>query len=282
MDKKSLFITLGKYGKVSNKLGKEFEKNDIEYKSISWRDINNEGLLSNLINLRSTIENKYTDIFFIDCLIGSNNFLEESNLHLNILIQTKEIFPKSIYFLLSTFEPDLNYLTSYRNTKRRLEKVIFKNNGSVIRIGWAINIDDELFLSKRKKYFPRFTVKDFSNNKILVPGTRIDDLLLLLNTKLEKGKLYKCYSNFLCVILELSLIPRLYFEDNYKTNISVHIPVRILIFSLRKIINIFKIMHFNTKLIEIIEKPYSLLIQQSIIKNLKESDLKFNYERRII
>ena len=82
--------------------------------------------------------------------------------------------------------------------------------------------------------------------------------------------------------MELSLIPRLYFEDNCKTNISVHIPVSILIFSLRKIINIFKIMHLNTKLIEIIEKPYSLLIQQSIIKNLKESDLKFNYERRII
>ena len=282
MVKKNLLIILGKYGKVSKKLGKEFEQNDIEYKSISWKDINNEGLLTNLINLRSRIKNKNTDIYFIDCLIGSNNYLEESNLHLNILKQTKKIFPNSKYFFISTFEPNLNYLTSYRNTKRKLENLIFKNNGSVIRIGWAMNIDDELFLSKRKKYLPKFAVKDFSNNHILVPGTNINDLLLLLNTKLEKGQLYKCYSNFLYIILELSLVPRLYFEDNCKTNISVHIPVSLLIFSLRKIINILKIMHFNTKLIEIIEKPYSLLIQQSIIKNLKESHVKFNYERRII
>ena len=95
--KKNLFVTLGKYGKVSKNLGKEFVKNDLEYESISWKDINNKGLLSKLINLRSAIKNKYNDILFIDCLIGSNNYIEESNLHLNNLKETKKIFPNSIY-----------------------------------------------------------------------------------------------------------------------------------------------------------------------------------------
>ena len=278
MFKKKLFITLGKYGKVSKKLRKECEQNDIAHKSISWREINNKGLLVNLINLRSKMKNKYNDIYFIDCLIGSNNYLKESNLHLNNLKMTKKIFPKSIYFFISTFEPDLNFFTSYRDTKRRLEKLIFINNGSVIRIGWAMNVEDELLLSKRKKYLPKFVVKDFSNNYIFVPGTKINDLFLLLNEKLENGKLYKCYSYFLYIILELSLVPRLYFEDKCKTNISLPIPVGIIIFSLRKMIKILKIIRFNTKLIDIIEKPYSLLIQQNIIKNFNKSHEKLNYE----
>ena len=150
--------------------------------------------------------------------------------------------------------------------------------GSVIRIGWAMDLEDEFLLSKRKKYLPKFVVKDFSNNHILVPGTKINDLFLLLNEKLENGKLYKCYSYFLYVILELSLVPRIFFEDRCKTNISLYIPVAIIVFSLRKFIKILKIIHFNTKLIDIIEKPYSLLIQQSIIKNLKKSYEKLNYE----
>ena len=50
MVKKTLFITLGKFGKVSKKLGKEFAQNDIAYKSISWGEINNKGLLVYLIN----------------------------------------------------------------------------------------------------------------------------------------------------------------------------------------------------------------------------------------
>lgn len=278
MVKKNLFIILGKFGKVSKKLGKEFSQNDVAYKSISWREINNKGLLVYLINLRSKIKNKYNDIYFIDCLIANNNYLEESNLHLNNLKMTKKIFPKSIYFFISTFEPDLNFFTSYRDTKRRLEKLIFKNNGSVIRIGWAMDLEDEFLLSKRKKYLPKFVVKDFSNNHILVPGTKINDLFLLLNEKLENGKLYKCYSYFLYIILELSLVPRIFFEDRCKTNISLYIPVAIIVFSLRKFIKILKIIHFNTKLIDIIEKPYSLLIQQSIIKNLKKSCEKLNYE----
>jgi len=215
------------------------------------------------------MKNKYNDIYFIDCLIGSNNYLKESNLHLNNLKMTKEVFPKSIYFFISTFEPDLNFFTSYRNTKRRLEKLIFINNGSVIRIGWAMNVEDEFLLSKRKKHLPKFVVKDFSNNHILVPGTKINDLFLLLNEKLENRKLYKCYSCFLYIILELSLVPRLYFEDKCETNISLPIPVGMIVFSLRKMIKILKIFRFNTKLIDIVEKPYSLLIQQNIIKNLK-------------
>ncbi|MBO6971912.1 MAG: hypothetical protein JJ840_08090 [Prochlorococcus marinus CUG1431] len=278
MVKKNLFVTLGKYGKVSKNLGKEFVKNDLEYESISWKDINNKGLLSKLINLRSTIKNKYNDILFIDCLIGSNNYIEESNLHLNNLKETKKIFPNSIYIFLSTFEPDSNYFTSYRDTKRKLENLIFKNNGSVIRIGWAMNRDDELLLSKRKRNFPKFAIKDFSNNHILIPGTRINDLLMFLNKKLENGKLYRCYSYFLFMIFELSLVPRLYFEKKCKTNFSLPLPVGIIIFSLRTIINILKKIHINTRLIDIIEKPYSLLIQQTIIKNYKKSQVTLNYE----
>ena len=278
MFKKDLYITLGKYGKVSKKIREEFQQNHIAFESISWKEIKYKGLLANLINLRSKKNNQYNNILFIDCLIGSNDYLEESNLHLNNLKQTKKIFPNSIYLFISTFEPDLNYLTSYRNTKRRLENLILKNNGSVLRMGWPMNRDDELLLSKRKKYLPKFGVQDFSNNNILVPGTKINDLLLLFNKKLENGKIYKCYSYFLFIILELSLLPRLYFVDKCKTIISLPIPVDVLIFSLRKTINLLKKMHFNKKIIDIIEKPYSLLLQQSIIKNFEKSNLKLKNE----
>ena len=73
-------------------------------------------------------------------------------------------------------------------------------------------------------------------------------------------------------------MPRLYFEKKCKTNFSLPLPVGIIIFSLRTIINILKKIHINTRLIDIIEKPYSLLIQQTIIKNYKKSQVTLNYE----
>tara|TARA_A100001388_G_C28757092_1_gene495568 strand:+ start:910 stop:1725 length:816 start_codon:yes stop_codon:yes gene_type:complete len=270
MKKNLLYVVLGRNGKVSKKLIAYLKKESIRYISFPWVDIYSKRISYLLESIPH--KNNYYKLVFIDCLIGSYDIKEEKNLHVGILQATKEIFPNSNYFYLSTFEPQIFNITEYRNMKLNLEREIIKNKGLIIRMGWPMNDNDEVLISKRLQILPRIIFTNLKFSPIYVPGTKIKDICNILAIENISKNIYKCYSYFLFIILDISFKPRLFFTPYKNAKISLlyelPIPVSLLKLLLSYLLKTLKFIKISPALIRLIEKPYSLLIQQDIIKRI--------------
>lgn len=274
MKKNLLYIVLGRNGKVSKKLIAYLKKESIRYISFPWIEISNKGIsyLLERISYKKNSDKNYYKLVFIDCLIGSYDIEKEKNLHIGILQATKKIFPNSNYFYLSTFEPQIFNITEYRNMKSNLEREIIKNKGLIIRMGWPMNDNDEVLISKRLQILPRIIFTNLKFSPIYVPGTKIKDICNVLAIENISQNIYKCYSYFLFIILDISLKPRLFFTPYKNEKIyllyELPIPVSLIKLLLSYLLKTLKFIKISPVLISLIEKPYSLLIQQDIIKKI--------------
>ena len=274
MNKNLLYIVLGRNGKVSKKLITYLKKQSIRYISFPWIEISTKGIsyLLERIPYKKNNDKDFYKLVFIDCLIGSYDIDQEKNLHITILLETKKIFPNSNFFYLSTFEPQIFNITEYRNMKSNLEREIIKNKGLIIRMGWPMDENDEILISKRLQILPRIIFTDLKFTPIYVPGTKIKDICKILAIENISQNIYKCYSYFLFIILDISLKPRLFFTPYKNTKLyliyQLPIPVFLIRFLLSYFLKTLKFLKISPFLIKLIEKPYSLLIQQEIIKKI--------------
>ena len=204
-------------------------------------------------------------LIFIDCLIGSYESDKEVKLHKKYLLSSKQLGYKSEFIFLSTFEPQLEKTTSYRLMKFVVEKKLKKYGMHTIRIGKPFK-KNNITNNPIKNIF-NVKVSDFRLRPLIIPGTYILDLINSINKcNGSKGKVIKCYSTYLNMIIKLSFIPSIKFEKS-SSFFTLLIPSRMIIYFSIFICSILKKIKPNNKFIYNLEKITSLISHQNIIYN---------------
>lgn len=268
----NLYITLGINGRVSKSLNKYFNQKGEYILSFSWENIkeflyekehNSQKKLFFLEKIKN-FKKEFQEIIFIDCLIGTTSIQKERDLHTKIIKKIKNTFINSKYIFLSTYEADIISGTSYRRMKVVLEKSMMLEGSIIIRLGCLVdnNIDsasctnilvDELF------------------RKIRVPITKIKDLFKSIKDSTTKKGLIRCYSDYM-VFSVFSILP-LKIKIVPTNNEKFNLPVPFIIGSkLLKLFTYFlRVLKCNRRILDLLEKPYSLLVHQKIIKQLYDA-----------
>ena len=184
----------------------------------------------------------------------------------------KEIFNefnhKVTYIYISTFEADKFALTRYRKNKKDIENTIENSEGYIIRVGYFIE-DNKLLISHRNT----FILSGIRKKVILIPVTFANDLTKFINKKVflkSVKRVSSCYSKFKALSLHI-FYPFLFLVDleNLESYQILNFPFEYLSELLFYLAKIFRFFRFNNQLIDLLEKPYSLYLQQKIIYNKK-------------
>ena len=261
-----LFLVLGSKGNVSKKINTFLKKNGSFYFTIGWNEYVKYGLkylLENqkFYNFLNKNNIKKNNIYIIDCFIGNFYSNEEASLHLNLIKITKQIFPESKFIYLSTYEPQLKKITYYRKMKSFLENKLTKNSSYIFRIGKPM-LPEELEVSKLSNF--NFDIKSFKNKNILVPFTNIAELISNIKY-LSNEKINCCYSGYL--FLSLNIYPEI--KLNFlitKSRYKIYLPMHLIYSSCLFLVKILKLIRVPKQVIILLEKPISLIAQQSIIE----------------
>ena len=264
------FVILGKEGKIAKSLYKGLSKNTNKIIALNWKfikkvfseSINVEDILISKLNIK---ESNSCEFKVINCL--KENTLEKryQYIHLKLFEVFKSFKNKVSYFFLSTYEANKFPLTKYRKIKNILEEIIKRNDGFIIRIGYFLdNSDLEIIKSNNSKIL----IKNMNHRMVLVPVTVENDLIKFFNKNINfksKDKITCCYSIFYGLSLSIKYPFIKLFDLNKEEFYSLLIPLKFLSKCFLFISHIFRRLGIFNNLSDLLEKPYSLYLFQTII-----------------
>ena len=272
MKKNSYFIILGESGNIGNSLKYNLAQKNKNVASISWKSI--KKIIYSKIEFNDFLKNNYQintsvhNLIFINCLRENTELEKSIKLYKTLINKIKGLKTKVTYIYLSTFEPNQMIGTNYRKIKFAMEKYILKNIGIVIRIGFYLPKERSKSYCKNTNYR---ILKNFRNIPILIPVTLSYDLancLIMLFEGEQKSKTIQCYSKNHCIQVfnkfPFLKLGELKFISKKK---SLYFPLETISKLLFKFSKLLKQFNTNARIIEILEKPYSLALQQTIIIN---------------
>lgn len=264
---KNIYIILGRNGFISRKIYNYFSNTGEHVFSYEWKSIKKNFFLNphqiNKKYFENDIDSNFnypTNKIFIDCLIGSNEIKSEKILHTHLLNSIKKIYPESIYIFLSTFEPNIIDGTSYRSMKRQLENIMLRNKSTVIRIA-----------NLRNKKSSNFETNNFLTDeffrKIVIPITYEKDLFKAIKNINRNSTIIKCYKEIMGFSLRFGIPPKIVITPIKKNKILIPIPFIITCKMLFIFTLILKKFSIRNKLLDFLEKPFSLYVHQLIVNN---------------
>ncbi|WP_288255401.1 hypothetical protein [uncultured Prochlorococcus sp.] len=270
MKKNSFFIILGEKGNIGSSLKYNLALKSKNVVCINWKAIKN--LIYSENEFKDFLENNYQiytsvyNLIFINCLRENTELEKSLELYKTLIKIFKKLKTKVNYVYLSTYEPNKIIGTNYRKIKFSMENYISKDNGIIIRIGYFLPKE------KSKSYCENMNFRILTNFRklpILIPVTLSNDLancLIRLFDREQISKTIQCYSKNYCIQVFYKF-PFLRLEElksTYKTKYLLF-PFETISKFLFNFSNLLKQFNTNTRIIEILEKPYSLALQQTII-----------------
>ncbi len=268
---RSLFILLGKNGKISRSL-----KSNLQYLKENVISISTENLMS-IIKNKKSLESyifkniKYKvlnlDLIIINCLSGTTPLENEIKLNQKLIKNFESFKNKYFYIYLSTFEPQNKSLTKYRRQKKHMEKIILSQGDNIIRIGY--------FIKEKNKFKNNNNLNIiFSNlifNPIYVPITFASYLSKVISefSKYKRNNSFiKCYSDKFVINLSFKR-PFINLQPLIKRNlIFIPLPFFLITNLLIKLALVFERFNFLEFYIHKIQKPISLYEQQNYISKV--------------
>ena len=276
MSKSNYFIIFGKNGSVGKSLKSYLAIKGQNVVSISWtltrRILNSNKSIDFFLKNEYQIASEKYNLIVINCLKESRKFNSSLELNKKFLSKFSKLLVGAKYIYFSTYEPNIVTGTEYRKIKLKMENFIINNNGVVIRIGYYLPSNQ----IKNNTQNLKFSFLAFSkNNPILVPVTKPKDLYKNL-MKIANGKtkqLFKCYSD----LYAIHLVPKFPFIilkkfDSDNKILKLKVPFEIISKMFYNFAKLLRHLKFNDLIISFLEKPYSLFLQQSFLKNKNNND----------
>jgi hypothetical protein len=260
------YIILGKNGFVAKKLFNELNKRKKNVLTISWENLKNNSLEKILLEKKtkeSDLSSFQEKFVFLDCLIGNSDVAYELKLHSRLIIESRVIQKKSIFFYFSTFESNLSAQTSYRKMKYIVENFLISKNSKVIRIGQLIQFENNL------NFQNNFFLSDIKRNPILIPCTYIEKLVEDLLTGKFDQPINKCYSFYSKMYMTFKKNSIIQFSEFGNQRFALPIPLHLIASTSYAFSYIFKIIK-NNKLKNFFQKFYSVYEHQKIIYDNSE------------
>ena len=266
-----IIIVFGKNGIVSKMINSYLEKEKIFFFCISWKEYSKYGI-SKILKYKSFYEFlskqniSNSEIIFIDCFIGNFIKNEEVELHKNLFTETQSLFKESKFVYISTFEPQIAKVTKYRLMKYEVENSIKSKYFYALRIG---NPYLKNKFEREKNHNLLIDLKNFKKENILVPCTYIPSLINIC-LDLKEEKIIRCYSGYMKLSFKITPFPKLIIRSKKESKYFIFLPLRLIYFLNSLIIKFLEILKIKNKLLILLEKPKSLIAQQSIISYYKK------------